>query len=543
MDAAIYGNSARWGKSEASTLALLVLLVAATAFVGLGALPLLGKDEPRYAEVAREMLTSGDWITPRLAGQPWLEKPALPYWLMALGFWLFGVSEFSARLGSALCAVLGIAVVCALGREFRSGRLAAAVLATSPFWIGFGRGASFDMPLAASMAVAVASLFRWDTAESRCARMLWALALGAATGLAMLAKGLAGPLLIGLIASAYLLLQWRRPPAGVSSAVLAVGAFLAVAATWYVPVWQANGWAFIDEFFIQHHFQRYVSDKYRHPQPFYFYIPVVLAGLLPWTPLLFTRWRDAWGLLRRPVTAEGRLLLLAVLWAATPVAFFSASGSKLPGYVLPSFPGLALLVAWFVSLQTVWPLRASAVCLAGLGIGLGWYSWTELGDAGAAVGVGVPVIAAAVTAWRLLGERAVASLAGGVAIAVVLTTGLLAEAIGQRESLALLASAADGHLAANERVLLYGVIEYAPAFYTKGRVVLNADGEIEIAETADRVEELASHSGSVLVVTDMNRADELATRPALRVYTLGRQRNRTLLRCVAGSGATEKRSD
>jgi hypothetical protein len=130
-----------------------------------------------------------------------------------------------------------------------------------------------------------------------------------------------------------------------------------------------------------------------------------------------------------------------------------------------------------------------------------------------------------------------------VAIAVVLTTGLLAEAIGQRESLALLASAADGHLAANERVLLYGVIEYAPAFYTKGRVVLNADGEIEIAETADRVEELASHSGSVLVVTDMNRADELATRPALRVYTLGRQRNRTLLRCVAGSGATEKRSD
>ncbi|HYE72425.1 MAG TPA: phospholipid carrier-dependent glycosyltransferase, partial [Blastocatellia bacterium] len=141
-------------------LIILVVLCAAIYFFRLGSLPFLGPDEPRYAQVAREMFESGDWITPRLAGLHWFEKPALLYWISATGYTIFGVSEFAARFGVALMASLAVLILYVFGRSVSSARygyLSAATLATSGLWIGFGQAATFDMPLAVSITIALAS--------------------------------------------------------------------------------------------------------------------------------------------------------------------------------------------------------------------------------------------------------------------------------------------------------------------------------------------------------------------------------------------------
>jgi 4-amino-4-deoxy-L-arabinose transferase-like glycosyltransferase len=339
MPGPLYENSSRAEKGEwiadwlAEWLALaaVVLLASVCIFYRLGDVPLLGKDEPRYAQVAREMFASGDWVTPRLAGHTWFEKPALPYWLMAAAFSLFGVSEFSARLGSALCAALGVAAVYLLARRVagpRRAAVSAAVLATSGLWLAFARGASFDMPLAGTMTASLASLFAFDVSASTRRRLLWLAAAGGWAGAAMLAKGLVGPLLIGAVAIAYLGVTGRWRTLRAAELAVAGAAALLVAATWYWPVYSRNGWPFVDEFFVNHHFRRYLTNKYHHPQPVYFYPVIVAAGLAPWTFFLAPVVRRFASRLRaRAADEESRLLWLAALWAVIPLAFFSASTS------------------------------------------------------------------------------------------------------------------------------------------------------------------------------------------------------------------------
>ncbi|MFN0124254.1 MAG: glycosyltransferase family 39 protein [Blastocatellia bacterium] len=342
------------------------MFAAGLLFYGLGWLPLLGPDEPRYTEVAREMFLSGDWITPRIGGLHWFEKPALTYWLSAAGFSIFGVTEFGARVFIALLAFFGAGALYLSGATLRSktrGYLCATVLLSSGLWIGFGRAATFDLPLAVCMELALLCFFHYESggAQARNRPAIWWYSCCFCLGLAVLAKGLVGIVLPGIIIGLYLLLTGGLFRFLKNPAPIAMGAvvFTLTAALWYGPMFRRHGHEFWQEFFLAHHFQRYLTNKYNHPQPFYFFPAVAVLGCLPWSFYLFpalaklpgvirASWHGAKSNLAEPNLAEpnliDRLRLFLWIWALVPVLFFSFSGSKLPGYILPVFPALAMLI-------------------------------------------------------------------------------------------------------------------------------------------------------------------------------------------------------
>ena len=322
----------------------LVVIIIAFYLYGLGKLPLLGPDEPRYAQVAREMFLSGDLITPRLGGHTWFEKPALLYWMIAAAFKIFGVSEWSARLGPALCGLLTILAVWRVGREVDFGLWSVIVTASCLGLIVFSRGASFDVVITMTTTWSLAFFLLHELPATRRKRLLLA-GFYAFVGLSLLAKGLVGIVIPFGVVGTYYLLRRSWPARSVWLSLLwGVPLALAVSAIWYGPVIARNGWTFINEFFIQHHFARYVSNKYHHPQPIYFYPVIILLLVLPWTvhfiialaKLRRWEWRgdDSLSVVR----------IFSLAWLLLPIVFFSFSGSKLPGYVLPALPGAALLV-------------------------------------------------------------------------------------------------------------------------------------------------------------------------------------------------------
>ncbi len=313
-------------------------------FSGLGRLGLVGPDDPRYAFIARTMLQTGDWVTPRLYGQPWFEKPVLYYWCAAVAFRLFGISEFAARLPSALAALLATLAMAwvglrAYGRD--TALLVMLLLPTSIAMIAFARAATPDMLfsalLAASAAVAAAIL------EKSRASLTLQIAFGAFLGAATLAKGPAAVILAGgaIFLWALASRRWRAVLQLIQPVSLA--SFLVVALPWYVLCAARNS-DFLRVFILEHNFARYLTPVFQHPQPFWFFGVVILAAAIPWTPLLIPlaiagpraylaqSWRDS------PALFFG-------CWAVFPVIFFSFSQSKLPGYILPAMPPLILLLA------------------------------------------------------------------------------------------------------------------------------------------------------------------------------------------------------
>ena len=325
--------------------ALLAIGVVSTMlFGGLGALGLVGPDEPRYAAIAREMAQTGDWVTPRLYGRPWLEKPVLYYWAAASAFRLFGVSEFAARLPGALGALLAtLATAWAALRIFgiEAAWLTLLILPTTIGMFTFARGASPDMIFSASLAltaVAAAELL----AKPR-PGLLARLAFGVFLGAAALAKG---PAAVILAAGAIFLWalgsrQWRAALRFLHPTSIA--AFCAVAVPWYVLVRLRNP-EFFRVFFLEHNFQRYLTPVFQHPQPVWF-LGVVLAALVfPWTALLVPLAVDSVRAIAGRTQRDSPFLFFAC-WAVFPVLFFSFSRSKLPGYVLPAVAPLVLLAA------------------------------------------------------------------------------------------------------------------------------------------------------------------------------------------------------
>jgi 4-amino-4-deoxy-L-arabinose transferase-like glycosyltransferase len=317
--------------------ALLLALVAALLLFRLGTVPLLGPDEPRYARVAVEMARSGDFVTPKLQGQPWLEKPVLYYWMAAAAFRVFGETEASARLPSVLAALLLTATTALFGaRVFGrgAGLHAGFVVGTALLTFAYGRAASMDMLLAAWVTVAIALV------GLRLLGIAGSLALpgaGVAAGLAVLAKGPIGLLLPALIVGVALLIRRERTLWARLYSPAAVVLFLAVALPWYLLVYRAVGWSFIEVFFLNHNVARFTSTIHRHPGPVVYYIPVLAAGFAPWSGLLVPAFRSL-----APRVRLADLFVLA--WLVAPLLFFSAAGSKLPGYILPCLPPLALLM-------------------------------------------------------------------------------------------------------------------------------------------------------------------------------------------------------
>jgi 4-amino-4-deoxy-L-arabinose transferase-like glycosyltransferase len=318
-------------------------------FFGLAYFGLIGADEPRYAQVAREMLARHDWITPTLGGKPWLEKPPLYYWQAMLAYSIFGVSDWAARLPSAVDATLMVIAIYLFLKRFRPGfELDGALMtAAAAGVIGFARAASTDMPLAAMFTIALLAWYGWYESSWRgyLAGFYLFLALGT------LAKGPVAPALAAMIivifatAKGDYRLLWR------TLWIPGILSFCAVALPWYIAV-QIKNPEFFRIFILQHNLARFGTNLYHHPEPFWYYIPVVLLGLIPWTVFVVASlWESVriWRTERREVLkSEDALNVFLLIWLAVPVVFFSLSRSKLPGYVVPALPAGTLLLADYV---------------------------------------------------------------------------------------------------------------------------------------------------------------------------------------------------
>jgi 4-amino-4-deoxy-L-arabinose transferase-like glycosyltransferase len=312
-------------------------------FYGLGALGLVGPDEPRYADVARQMFLTGDYITPHLFGEPWFEKPPLYYWLAALSFRL-GVNEFTARLPSALSGVLFLGLWYWFAARFygeQAARWSCLILATSAGYIGFSHAAAMDMLLTTTLGAALVSYCLWEWEGSRFGLAGFYTLLAVAT----LAKGPLAVVLAGMVLLAQLIhsRDWDRPLRMIRHPT--VLCFFAIAVPWYFLCYTANGYPFIQEFFIRHNLQRLTSGEViGHSQPFWFYLPVLPAALFPWSPLLLL---PLFALARQGIgdSLKSARVSLLFYWTLLPLLFFSLAENKLPGYLLPLLPPLSLWIA------------------------------------------------------------------------------------------------------------------------------------------------------------------------------------------------------
>ena len=317
--------------------------------LGLQQVGLVGADEPRYAQVAREMLARHDWVTPVLYGVPWLEKPPLYYWCAMLAYKATGrVSDVAARLPSAVLCSLMIVFIYRWARRFRPGMQldAALITASAAVVIGFGRSASTDMPLTVMFTLAMLSWYGWYASVHRS----WLLSFYFFTGLGTLAKGPIAVFLAAIVIIAFAVL--RRDARLLLRSLWPVGValYLAVTVPWFIAVQRANP-EFFRVFFLQHNLERFASNLYHHPEPFWFYLPVALVALLPWTAFVvealvqaIRNWRFS---VREPAGKEDLRTYLA-LWLLVPIIFFSLSHSKLPGYILPAIPAGTILLADFI---------------------------------------------------------------------------------------------------------------------------------------------------------------------------------------------------
>jgi 4-amino-4-deoxy-L-arabinose transferase-like glycosyltransferase len=323
-------------------------------FYGLAQFGLIGADEPRYAQVAREMLERHDWVTPTLGSQPWLEKPPFYYWQAMAAYKIFGVSDWAARLPSAFDAsFLVFAVYFFLHRLCREVALdGSLIVASCAAIIGFARAASTDMPLAATFGIGMLAWWSWHGNGKR----IWLALFFAFIALGMLAKGPVAPFLAAVIILLYafavrdlrLLLNTMWLPG--------ILLFCGVALPWYFAV-QVRNPQFFHEFIFQQNLGRFSQNLYHHVQPFWYYLPVAALAVVPWTVFVivaFIRALQRWWSNRKPAAGERRqanhetFAVFACCWLIVPIVFFSASASKLPGYILPAMTAGGLLLAIYL---------------------------------------------------------------------------------------------------------------------------------------------------------------------------------------------------
>ena len=516
---------------------LLLLAIIAFYFYGLGYLPLVGPDEPRYVQVAREMFLRSDLITPTLGGHTWFEKPALLYWMMGLNFRLFGISEWSARLGSAVCGVLTIVPVYWVGRrvEILSGDpdlrhlgcLSALVLATTPGIIAFSRGASFDIVVTMTTTWALSCVLLAELEPSDVRRRWLLIAAYVFVGLSLLAKGLVGLFIPGEVLFFYCLLRRSFPPRWfVSSLLWGLPITIAVAAVWYVPVISKHGWAFIDEFFIQHHFARYLSNKYHHPQPFFYYVLIIFPLALPWLVFAIDAIRRIRRSTWREKTPLSRLRAFVFAWFIMPLLFFSFSGSKLPGYILPVLPALALIsgerVARFVAGRDgSSPLLVIAALLILFSLGaIGYATATHELSVRCAILIVLPLLVASILVLLMREKRTLAVILIALAIPmsffVALNCGI--PQLAQRYSAQQLVARANERGYGSAPVYSLHEMDRGTEYYAAGRVVYDSEGQpMKLEGPFEVLEAAKERNGPVLVVVPLQYLYQLLGLPSADV--------------------------
>ena len=320
--------------------ALSLLYLFSLGRVGFG----LDPDEPRYASIGREMARSGDWITPRLNGSPWFEKPPLLYWMTAAATRIGFRDEQAARLPVALLSLAFLAFFYSvLEREFsaRVALMALAILGTSAGWLAYSFASVTDLPMSACFAAAMlVALF--NTRQRTSSGWITGILLG----FAILAKAF---LPVALFIPVWLIARGKR-------LAIAAGAIL-IAGPWHLLVWLRNGSAFWDVYFWQQQVGRFNSPTLHHERPFWFYVPVLLLGLFPWTPLIAL-------LARRKIYDDVRVSSLGI-WLVLALVFLSAFTNKLPGYLLSLLPAAAIVlaVAFDKAPKQEWWIAACALLL------------------------------------------------------------------------------------------------------------------------------------------------------------------------------------
>jgi len=376
---------------------VVVLLLATTFLLFYGLVPILGgdqmglvgADEPRYAQIAREMLEAhsetchelhtkmvprslrlidiknslrcvdGGTVTPILYGHPWLEKPALYYWRAMSSFKEFGVSDWAARLPSASGAFFLIVMIFLHMRRFRPGGQldAALITASSVAIIGFARGASTDMQMAAPLCIGMLGWYAWYETGKK----FWLFDLYFFGAAATLAKGPIAPFLALCIILLFVGLRREWSALRRTFWVPGLLLYLVMVLPWYIAVQRENP-TFVEKFFVQHNLERFATNLYEHRQPFWYYLAVMLVGLMPWTVIAIralvaamnasiAEWKVKLNpkcYLGLPRTGDAFPEFL-VLWALFPVVFFTFSKSKLPGYILPSIPPLTILTGDYLN--------------------------------------------------------------------------------------------------------------------------------------------------------------------------------------------------
>ena len=352
--------------------ALWIALILSTLYLcyfhNLGALGLVGPDEPRYAWIARDMQETGDWVTPRLYGNPWFEKPPLYYWGAALSFKYFGVSDTSARLPCAISALLATLALAWLTLRLygaETARWLLLLLPTTVGMIGFSHSAATDMPFAAMLTIAMVfaakllNLIPSVTAQSQSSAaagsplrsltsltsstFFTSLLFGVFLGLATLAKGPAAIILSGGAVLLWTVFTKRWRDAFRCLHPVAISSFCLTALPWYILCARRNP-DFFHVFIIEHNFNRFLTPQFQHIQPIWYYVPIFILAVFPWiffhvlAKLQFlANWR------RRLPESQTQAFLLA--WAGFTFLFFTLAKSKLPGYIMPAIPPMALLMA------------------------------------------------------------------------------------------------------------------------------------------------------------------------------------------------------
>lgn len=375
-----------------------LLQIAAALFLVLawfGSLELRGlfiPDEGRYAEIPREMLASGDWITPRMNGLKYFEKPPLQYWMTALSFRLFGLDEWTARLPATMLgffAMLMVGYTAYRIWDARTGLFAAAILGGSWAYFLAAQYLTLDMTLSACLTFALCSFLMAQNQSAVASRRAWMLAAWVAAALAVLSKGLVGVVLPALALLAYVVLRRERALLGRLHLLAGGTLLLLITAPWFIAVQERNP-EFFHFFFIREHLQRFAESGHHRPGPWWYYIPIMIVGLMPWTPAMLKEGMT-WLKNRRPHRGGFSTEWFCAVWVGVIVLFFSASHSKLPAYILPVLPAIALVFAR--GIQTRGPDSIE------------WSAWGAVLGGGALLGL-VPLLPD-VASFAALGEDAI----------------------------------------------------------------------------------------------------------------------------------------
>jgi 4-amino-4-deoxy-L-arabinose transferase-like glycosyltransferase len=526
------GDPSRWRHPI-----LLIVLCAALFLPNLGGIPFLGKDEPKNAEALREMMGRGDWVTTTLREEPWFDKPILYYWAGLLFFHALGPGELAARLPSALFGTGTVLLAWGFAQRLfgaRVGLRTGVVLATSLEFFWFSRTAVVDLPLAFCVTLSLVAFHR--ALEGPGNPFRWHVLGFAAAGGATLAKGPVGVVLPALVVGAFVALAGRWKDLTRVPWVRGVAAFLAVAGPWYLIVSLRHGELFWNDFIVNRNLDRYLTTAHRHPGPVTYYLPVLVLGLFPWGALLpfglARLFRGGRRGLFRARSAEGYLFL----WIAMPVLFFSFAGSKLPSYLLPCFPAMAILAVqgWERVLESDAPAwqRRTAVGLLLIQfalLGASLYLWcrseapTQLPrQIPLAIGLLGTAAILAVFAARRLRKELFAACAAGMVVSLAAMALFSFANVEARGTLVGISRAAVALSRAGGTVVSYRQFHNGLYFYTENRVAW-----VKEREDLDR---LLRTRPRVYCLLEPKALEELASDPALEVRVLGSQGKVTLAR-------------